>query len=92
MKRVLHEEAKSLGYAGDDLVSDTTASLLTWLEQTGASPNIRAIVSSVDIVKSMASVKVEIKDWAGDSYTDFLTLLKTNDGWKIVGKLFHLHN
>jgi ketol-acid reductoisomerase len=92
MKSVFHEEAKSLGYAGDDLVSDTTASLLTWLEQTGASPNIRAIVSSVDIVKSMASVKVEIKNWAGDNYTDFLTLLKTNDGWKIVGKMFHLHN
>jgi hypothetical protein len=91
MKSVLHDEAKSVGYAGNDVVVDTSASLVTWLEQTGASPDIRAVISNVEIVKSIASVKVDIKNWSGDNYTDFLTLLETSDGWKIVGKLFHLH-
>jgi ketol-acid reductoisomerase len=90
LRGVLHPEAASYGVVGGELVIDTAASLLAWLEETGPSPELRGVISSLDIVGSVASAKVMIRNWAQDSYTDVLTLLKTADGWQIVSKAFHL--
>ena len=45
---------------------------------------------SVDITEDAASTKVE-NEFAGMRFTDYLSLLKIEKDWKIVGKIYHLH-
>lgn len=45
---------------------------------------------SVDIAGDAAAVKV-IDDYAGMRFTDYLSLLKVNERWMIINKLYYLH-
>ena len=46
---------------------------------------------SIDIINTIAAVRLELDDWNGHRYTDLLTLLKANGEWKIMNKVFHEH-
>ncbi|WP_223511245.1 nuclear transport factor 2 family protein [Pseudomonas sp. GL-B-19] len=45
---------------------------------------------SVDITGDAAAVKV-MDDYIGMRFTDYLSLLKINERWMIVNKLYYLH-
>lgn len=47
--------------------------------------------ASVDITGNSAAVKVELHRKGTHVYTDYLSLLKFDDGWKIVAKVYHQH-
>jgi hypothetical protein len=36
-------------------------------------------------------VRVETDNWTGHRFTDFFNLLKRDGQWKIMNKVFHLH-
>ena len=40
---------------------------------------------------SAASVRVELDNWTGHRFTDFFNLVKINDHWQIMSKVFFLH-
>ncbi len=44
-------------------------------------------IASVDVTGKAASVKV-VEIYEGSMYTDYISLLKLADGWKIVNKIF----
>lgn len=44
---------------------------------------------SVDIAGNLAMVKLEFYEGLNLNYIDYLTLMKFEDGWKIVSKTFH---
>jgi hypothetical protein len=46
---------------------------------------------SVDITGTAAAVKLELSRAGKLVYTDYLSLYKFNDGWKIVGKIYFSH-
>lgn len=48
--------------------------------------------ASVDVTGNSAAVKVELFRDGNQVYTDYLSLLKFRDGWKIVAKVYHQHN
>lgn len=48
-------------------------------------------VAGVDVAENIATARVEIDNWAGTKYTDMFTLLKTDEGWKIVSKVSYKH-
>lgn len=50
--------------------------------------NSRAHVDVLDAVDDIAVVRVCLQDYFGKDYVDYHTLLKTEDGWKIVAKVF----
>ena len=50
-----------------------------------------ARIASIDLVGSVATVRLELDDWTGDRFTDLFTLLKVDGEWKIMNKVFHLH-
>jgi hypothetical protein len=52
---------------------------------------LQARMVSIDIVDTIAAVRVELENWNGYRYTDFFTLLKTGGEWKILNKAFHQH-
>ena len=50
-----------------------------------------AIVDVLDITDGIAVVKV-VETWKGMHYTDYHSLVRTLEGWRIVAKLFHNHS
>ncbi len=46
----------------------------------------------VDVTGGAASVKVELFKDGKQVYTDYLSLLKFDSGWKIVAKVYHKHS
>jgi len=45
----------------------------------------------MDIMETIATVRLESDNWTGHKFTDFFTLLKVDGTWKIMNKVFHLH-
>ena len=46
---------------------------------------------TVDITGSAASVKLDLHQNGARIFTDYLSLYKFPDGWKIVGKIYYRH-
>jgi len=47
--------------------------------------------ASVDVTGGSASVKIELSKDGKLIYTDYLSLLKFESGWRIVAKVYHKH-
>ena len=47
--------------------------------------------ASVDVTGGSAAVKIELSHDGKHTYTDYLSLLKFDSGWKIVAKVYHKH-
>ncbi|MCB0597779.1 MAG: nuclear transport factor 2 family protein [Lewinellaceae bacterium] len=47
--------------------------------------------ASVDVTGGSAAVKIELSHEGKLVYTDYLSLLKFDSGWKIVAKVYHRH-
>lgn len=47
--------------------------------------------ASVDVTGGSAAVKIELSRDGKHVYTDYLSLLKFDSGWKIVAKVYHRH-
>ena len=48
-------------------------------------------IPSIDVTGGSAAVKVELFHQGKHIYTDYLSLLKFESGWKIVAKVYHHH-
>lgn len=96
MRPAFHPEASFFGYAGEHLAVGTKF-LFDWIDKNGPAPNIQPRVVSVDILDSIAVVRLEVARWSGNlagsdvRMSDLFTLLKTPSGWKIIQKAFHWH-
>ena len=47
--------------------------------------------ASIDVTGGSAAVKIELSHEGKHVYTDYLSLLKFDSGWKIVAKVYHSH-
>ena len=96
MRPAFHSNASFFGYAGGDLALGTQF-LFDWIDKNGPAPKIEPRVVSVDILESIAVVRLEVSGWSGNlagsgvRMSDLFTLLKTPGGWKIIQKAFHWH-
>jgi hypothetical protein len=96
MRPAFHPEASFFGYAGPELAMGTHF-LFDWIDKNGPAPDIQARFVSVDILESIAVVRLEVDGWSGAlagsgvRMSDVFTLLKTPEGWKIIQKAFHWH-
>lgn len=89
MRPAFHANAGFFGYAGRELALGTPF-LFEWVDKNGPCPNIRARFVSVDILESIAAVRLEVDGWSGAlagpdvCMSDIFTLLKTPEGWTIA--------
>lgn len=44
-------------------------------------------IAAVDVAGNIAMVRLEIADWAGNTYTDMFTMIRDGDAWKIASKV-----
>lgn len=91
MKPAFHEEATIFGYVGADLLAGPIQRLFDWNDQNGPATGLQARIASIDIIDTIATVRLELDNWTGHRFTDLFTLLKVNGAWKIMSKVFHLH-
>ena len=91
MKPGFHKDATIFGYVGEDLFAGPIQELFHWNDQNGPATDLEAKVASIDIVGTVATVRLELDNWSGHRYTDLFTLLKVDGDWRIMNKVFHLH-
>ena len=60
-------------------------------ERKAPPPEIRHEFTSVDVTGNAAVVRLELHRGGKHTFTDYLSLYRFADGWKIVGKTFHTH-
>ena len=94
MRAAFHPDASFFGYVGDQLANGTQF-LFDWIDNNGPAPAIEPRLVSVDILESIAVVRLEVDGWSGKlagsgvHMSDLFTLLKMPTGWKIIQKAFH---
>ena len=97
MKGAFHQEATLVGYYGGGLVFGPIQKLYDLIDGNGPAPHIQPIVSSIEVLDTIAVVRLEVAHWTGnvigtDSHmSDLFNFIKTENGWKISHKMFHLH-
>lgn len=91
MKPAFHADATIFGYVGDDLFAGPIQQLFDWNDQNGPATELQGRIASIDIFETVAAVRLELDNWTGHRFTDLFTLLKVNGEWKIINKVFHLH-
>ncbi len=92
MKPAFHEDATIFGYAGSDFFAGPIQLLFGWVDANGPATELKARIASIDVVDTVATVRLELDNWIGSRYTDMFTLLKVDGDWKIMNKVFHLHS
>jgi Putative lumazine-binding len=97
MRPAFHPDASFFGYVGDQLAAGNPF-LFDWIDKNGPADKIQPRMVSVDILESIAVVRLDVDGWSGnlagsDVYmSDLFTLLKTPSGWRIIQKAFHWHS
>jgi hypothetical protein len=91
MKPAFHEDATIFGYVGADLFAGPIQQLFAWNDQNGPATGLQARIASIDLIDTVATVRLELENWTGNRFTDLFTLLKVDGEWKIMNKVFHLH-
>ncbi len=87
-----HKDATIFGYAGADLFAGPIQKLFAWNDDNGAATDLQVRIASIDVVGTVATVRLELDNWTGSRFTDMFTLLKVDGEWKIMNKVFHLHS
>jgi len=91
MKPAFHEDATIFGYVAAGLFAGPIQQLFDWNDDNGPATQLQARIASIDLVGSVATVRLELDNWTGQRFTDLFTLLKIDGQWKIMNKVFHLH-
>ena len=91
MKPAFHSDPTIFGYIGSDLFTGPIQGLFDWNDQNGPATELKANIASIDIVGTVATVRLELDNWTGNKFTDLFTMLKVEGTWKIMNKVFYLH-
>ncbi len=91
MKPAFHKDATIFGYVGADLFAGPIQQLFDWNDENGPATGLQAKIASIDLIGTVATVRLELDNWTSYRFTDLFTLLKVDGEWKIMNKVFHLH-
>ncbi|MDH3279936.1 MAG: nuclear transport factor 2 family protein [Gammaproteobacteria bacterium] len=91
MKPAFHQDATVFGYVGPDLFAGPIQQLFDWNDENGPATGLVTRIASIDLIGTVATVRLELDNWTGHRFTDLFTLLKVDGKWKIMNKVFHLH-
>ncbi len=91
MRPAFHDQATVFGYVGDALFAGPIQQLFDWNDENGPAIQLQVQIASIDLIDTVATVRLELANWTGHRFTDLFTLLKVDGEWKIMNKVFHLH-
>jgi hypothetical protein len=92
MKPAFHERATIFGVENGNLAGGPIQGLYDTIDTAfRPSPEAKAAIVRIDIVGAAASARVDTDNISGYRFTDFFNLLKVDDRWTIVSKIYHTH-
>ena len=98
MRKGFHAEFAFFSAKGKDINKYPIAIWIEGIEKNKKNPNFDASsakmdckIVSLDLTGGCAAAKVEISKDGKQIFTDYLSLLKFEDGWKIAAKVYHAH-
>ncbi len=91
MKPAFHESATMFWSQDGMLEGGPIQELFDRVDVRGPSENLKYEIHSLDISHTTATVRVELFDWGGNRFSDQFAMIKTDDGWKIMHKVFYRH-
>jgi len=98
MKNGFHPDFAIFSAKGEEISRYPIADWIEGIEKRKAKPDFDPAKQvwehkfpQVDVTGGSASVKVELFKDGKHVYTDYLSLLKFDSGWKIVAKVYHKH-
>ena len=65
MKPAFHKDATVFGYVGADLFAGPIQQLFAWNDKNGPATRLQARIASIDVVDSVAIVRLELDNWIG---------------------------
>jgi hypothetical protein len=91
MKPAFHDDATIFGYGGRGFFGGPIQGLYDWTDNNVPATGIQSRFTSIDVVGTAASVRLDTDNWTGHRFTDFFNLVKIDGQWKILSKVFYLH-
>jgi len=91
MKAAFHDDATICGYVDTDLFVGPIQGLYDWNDDNGPAAEVEVRFTSIDVVGTAASVRLDMDNWTGHRFTDFFNLVKIDGEWNILSKVFYLH-
>ena len=98
MKAGFHPDFAIFSAKGEEIKKYPIATWIEGIEKRKAKDDFDASknkwdhnFASIDVTGGSASAKVELSKEGKLVYTDYLSLLKFDSGWKIVAKVYHKH-
>ena len=89
-RQAFHPEAKLFWVSDGELVQRTSEAYIAGARGEPAADEAARVrrIESIDITGTAASAKI-VLDYPGVVFTDYMSLLKVNEEWKIVNKIFY---
>ena len=92
LTQAFHKDAVMYGLINSELFGGPIKNLYDFVERNGAAPDIKTRIDVLAITPTTAVVRVDMeKDAVGANYTDFHTLIKHDDTWHIIAKVYHTY-
>ncbi len=96
MRRGFHPDFRMLVLTDGKMSAVTRDEWAARIEKAAGNPNapkfaVKYEIPQVDLTGTAATVKVELWRDGVHTFSDYLSLYKFPDGWKIVGKTFYAH-
>jgi hypothetical protein len=98
MEKGFHPDFAIFSAKGNELAKYHIATWIKRIDKKKKDPNFdpkKAVMDckivKLDVTGVCASAKVELHHKGKLIYTDYLSLLKFDEGWKIVAKVYHRH-
>lgn len=94
LKQAFHTEATMCGYLGETMMIVPIQGLYDFVASHDAPAKtgepFEASVVAIEIAGSVASARITEKSYQGFDFTTFFHLLKIDERWWIVGKVFNV--
>lgn len=91
MRQAFHEGANIYANVNGQVLGGPIQALYDLVDGKPPAGNIDYELASVEYAANIATVRLEIANWAGAHYTDMFTLLKIGEEWKIISKVSYVH-
>ena len=91
MRSAFYENA-SMSYVEDGVLKSVPISaLFKNIDKKGPAKNLTGEIVNIDLNRNTALARVELRNWSGARFTDQMTLVKSDNKWKILHKVYYKH-
>ncbi|MDJ0042919.1 nuclear transport factor 2 family protein [Pantoea allii] len=85
-----HKDAVMYGFTDGELLGGPVDNLYKFVRENGSAPEIETHLDVLAITPTTSVVRVDMEnDAIGTDYNDYLTLIRIDDRWQVIAKVYH---